>query len=223
MKNIVHLCDCMDFMRGLPDKTYDLAIVDPPYGLKWNHTGGNSLSAQEAEKANQWDHVPDENYFKILRRVSRNQIVFGGNYFLEYLGNCKAPVVWNKIIRGMHFADGEFIWTSFDHGTMRIFDLQICSGDHRNKRIHPTQKPTELYNWILSRFAKPGQTIFDSHVGSGSIRIACHDLGFDFEGCELDADYYAAQEKRFADHISQPELFDKAEIQKGVFDEKELF
>jgi site-specific DNA-methyltransferase (adenine-specific) len=199
----LHNVDCMSYMAGLPDKAFDLAIVDPPYGLKWNSTGGNSLSPEEAEKANQWDQKPTKKYWKELRRVSRNFIVWGGNHFLDDLGACSSFAIWDKGQRGMHFADGEMAWMSFKGGALRIFNYPIAKSESRNHRIHPTQKPIALYNWILQHYANPGDRILDTHLGSGSIAIACHRLGFDLVGCELDADYFKAAKHRLEVEQSQ--------------------
>ena len=143
------------------------------------------------------------------------------NYFIEHLKNTKCFIFWDKTIHGNSYADGELLWTSFDYPA-RYYRKNMCQIEKEGKRIHPTQKSIHVYKWLLQNYAKPGQTIFDSHVGSGSIRIACHDLGFDFEGCEIDPDYWQAQEDRYNTHILQGGLFDKAEMQELVFNEKML-
>jgi site-specific DNA-methyltransferase (adenine-specific) len=194
----------MDFMAGLHDDAFDLAIVDPPYGIYHGHqkTGFfRTRSWEKNSKAVEWDVRPEPEYFEELQRVSKNQIIWGGNYFFEYLGNCKALIIWDKQNGDSNFADGECAWSSFkDFGTLRIFRHQWAgcfrSSERREKHFHPTQKPVALYRWLLQNYAKPGQTIFDSHVGSGSIRLACHELGYSFEGCEIDPEYHAAQEDR---------------------------
>lgn len=216
MKNVVHLCDCMDFMRDLPDKYYDLAIVDPPYGINAaNMTMGKGSSFETGRlKKMDWDKkIPDILYFNELRRIAKNQIIWGGNYY--NIGSSKCYLIWDKKDYNSDFAAAELAWTSFD-SVVKIFQHPRNT---KEIRIHPTQKPIALYKWLLSKYAKPGQTIFDSHVGSGSIRIACHDLGFDFEGCELDADYWQAQEERYKNHIAQPEIFETKEIyEQGVIE-----
>lgn len=235
MKNIVHLCDCMDFMEGLQDNAYDLAIVDPPYGLnvaKSGRVGGTrkgtykkwiNEKCREYEAKN-WDSAPPPaSYFDELFRVSKHQIIWGGNYFLNNLRSTPSIIVWNKHTTG-YFSDGELAWASFD-SSLRIFDhlwngFAVAEG--AVDRIHPTQKPVALYSWCLQNYAKPGQTIFDSHVGSGSIRIACHDLGFDFEGCEIDEDYWKAQEERYKRHAAQGSLFENDELQRSVYNQMEL-
>ena len=205
--------DCMSYMAGLPDKAFDLAIVDPPYGIgSWRggQKSGNTISLAQVEKINNWDrYAPDAEYFNELRRVSVNQVVWGGNYFLDHLGNALHVVIWNKMIRGMHLSDGELAWTSFAGSAMRVFDMHRSQCDtHGADRIHPTQKPVALYRWLLKNYAKPGQRILDTHLGSGSIAIACDIEGYDLVGCEIDADYIAGARKRLADHQAQPRLFD---------------
>lgn len=154
----------------------------------------------------------------------------GGNHYLDYLGYCKAPIVWDKLNGNSLYADGEFAWTSKGlPKNLKIFKHQWCGAfkdsERGNININPCQKPIALYKWLLTNYAKPGQTIFDSHVGSGSIRIACHDLGFDFIGCELDKDYWKAQEERYKKHVSinknllfkEDEYIDIKEKHEGFF------
>lgn len=209
VKNI----DCLIGMREFTDKFFDLAIVDPPYGLNWTGTGFKKKNIQERNlvKVQDWESgAPDENYFNELIRISKEQIIWGGNYFLDYLGFCKAPIIWNKETGNNSFADGEFAWTSFKTGTLRIFTHQWCGAFKDSERgikaQHPTQKPIALYKWCLKRFANEGDKILDTHLGSGSSRIAAHDMGFDFWGFELDKDYFEAQEKRFKNATAQLKL-----------------
>lgn len=214
--NIVHLMDCMDFMRDLPDKAFDLAIVDPPYGIGVTSMNMGSRQTVRPDKSKSWDEcVPGPDYFKELKRASKNQIIWGGNYF--DLPPSRCYLMWDKgaTLRGRDFAEGELAWTSFDM-VLRILTLNPNQKD----RIHPTQKPVALYKWLLKNYAKPGDKILDTHIGSGSIRIACHDMGFDLEGCELDPDYYKAQEERFQRHIRQRDLFGADEMQELIFNEK---
>jgi len=176
-------------MKDIPDNYYELAIVDPPYGLNLD---GGQLGYSKHEKKT-WDSQPPDNiYFQELFRISKNQIIWGFNHFLEKLKSTKGIIFWNKHQNG-YFAEGELAWCSM--GTVKYYD-RAYQKDIGNK-IHPTQKPVALYKWILTNYAKPNDKIFDSHVGSGSSRIACYELGFDFVGCELDPDYWEAQEKRF--------------------------
>jgi site-specific DNA-methyltransferase (adenine-specific) len=204
----------MEFMKGVPDKYYELAIVDPPYGIGEdglkNHSREN-LARPTMYIPKNWDRkAPDKKYFDELIRVSENQIIFGANHFISkipYDSSCW--IVWDKENSG-DFADCELAWTSFNTAVRKFSFMWngMLQGDMKNKeqRIHPTQKPVALYKWLLKNYAKPNDKIFDSHVGSGSIRIACHDMGFSFEGCEIDKDYWEAQEERFNTHISQLDL-----------------
>lgn len=213
--------DCMEYMAGLPDKAFDLAIVDPPYGInivdaikKSTKTGTSSMfKMSKGGQGSDFDKkIPEPEYFKQLTRVSKNQIIWGGNYFLDYLGKTNGFVVWDKMNGENPMADAELAWTSFDSAT-RMFRMHHFSKGYGEK-IHPTQKPVALYKWLLSRYAKPGDRIIDTHGGSGSICIACHDLGFDLTWMELDADYYEAACKRYKDHEAQNTLFEPAELTK---------
>lgn len=211
--------DCMDAMAEFPDKFFDLAIVDPPYGIdhasKAGKMAGQKYGNAAAKKRNyigkDWDSsIPDENYFTELFRISKNQIVWGGNYMTLYLHPSPGWIVWNKDNGENNFSDCELAWSSFDCG-LRMIKVTwngMIQYDMKNKedRFHPTQKPIRLYKWILQNYAKSGMKILDTHLGSGSSRIAAHDMGFDFWGYELDEDYFYAQEKRFYQHISQTTL-----------------
>ena len=210
--NIVHLIDCMEFMKGIPDKYYELAIIDPPYGIDINSSG---RLGHYGGKGKVWDScVPDKAYFKELERISQNSIIWGGNYF--NLPPTRCFLIWDKQQPiGVSFADCEMAWTSFNESA-KTFRMRPQNADDYG-RIHPTQKPVALYKWLLKNYAKPNDKIFDSHVGSGSIRIACHDMGFDFEGCEIDKDYWEAQEERYKTHISQQDLFSGEELQEITY------
>lgn len=210
--------DCMEAMREMPDKCFDLAIVDPPYGI--GEDGGVGIQqggrvkrsngtfgyiTREHFEQKDWDRsAPSDEYFTELKRVSVNQIVWGGNYF--DLPPTKGVICWDKNQLFPNFSAWEMAWTSFDH-VARIFKFDNKGFMGEGAKIHPTQKPVALYKWLLTNYAKPGDTILDTHLGSGSSRIAAYDLGFDFTGFELDAEYFAAQEERFANHIAQPKLF----------------
>lgn len=232
--NTVHLIDCMEFMKGVPDKYYELAIVDPPYGgvtyggyMRNDHTV-SGVARHIKYNLSLWDQKkPDDLYFYELFRISKNQIIWGGNYFQTQIKkDSQCWLVWDKENDNTSFADCELAWTSFNSATRRFRYMWngMLQGNMKNKeaKIHPTQKPVALYKWLLKNYAKPGDKIFDSHVGSGSIRIACHDMGFDFEGCEIDKDYWEAQEARYRTHVSQADLFGTDEIQKCVYGELEL-
>lgn len=185
--------DCMEYMRDVPDKTFELAIVDPPYGLPRKSTqGAGRLKNRELNKANigkRWDVAPSSEYFEELRRVSKNQIIWGGNYF--NLGPCRCFVCWDKCQPWQNFSQAEFAWTSFDK------PAKLFRFDNRCKKIHPTQKPVELYVFLLQQFAKAGDKILDTHLGSQSSRIAAYMMNFDFVGCEIDEAYFIAGNQRF--------------------------
>lgn len=204
--SIVHNCDCMTFMRTLQDKAFDLAICDPPYGIGEdglkNHSRGCIAKSREYTPKDCDKSAPEKAVFDEIIRVSRNQIIFGANHFIDripYPSSCW--VVWDKENGATDFADCELAWTSFPTAVRKFaFRWQgMLQGDmkHKEERIHPTQKPIPLYAWILRNYAKDGATIFDPFVGSGSSRIAAYKLGFDFTGCEIDTEYHAAQEERF--------------------------
>lgn len=199
--NIVYNMDCMEYMRTLPDKVFDLAVVDPPYGIDITESG--RLKKYNANN-NKWDNkAPDENYFSELFRVSKNQIIWGGNYF--DLPPTKCFLIWDKKQpENISFASCELAWTNFSQSARTFYYSMLHD---RDLRIHPTQKPVALYAWILSRYAKPGDKILDTHLGSGSSRIAAYDAGLNFVGCEIDKDYFKAQEERFAAHTAQCSLF----------------
>jgi site-specific DNA-methyltransferase (adenine-specific) len=204
----VHNSDCLAAMREMPDKCFELAIVDPPYGIgagSEKFANGNTRHPKNFYRSTDWDIKPNAEYFSELMRVSVNQIIFGGNYFSELLPSSRGFIVWDKTIYGNTYADCEFAWTSFDTSA-RLFRMNICEITLEG-RIHPTQKPIKFYAWLLSKYAKPGDRILDTHLGSGSSRIAAYDLGFDFTGYELDKDYFDAQEERFTNHAAQPKLF----------------
>ena len=191
-------CDCMDLMKT---GTWGLAIVDPPYGIDINSSG---RLGHYGGKGKNWDsELVGSDYFKILNTISENQIVWGANYYSMPPTRCF--LLWDKMQpEGISFASHEFAWASFNQSA-KCFYMRPQNAD--NYRIHPTQKPVQLYKWLLTNYAKPGQTIFDSHGGSMSIAIACWDLGFDLDICELDKDYFDAAFKRFENHISQQVLF----------------
>ena len=203
--------DCIEYMATIPDKYFDLAIVDPPYGLdlaNMNMGVGNSPKCSKIEnrkwKPKDWDKIkPDYKYFSELFRISKNQIIWGGNYF--ELPPCKNYVIWDKEIPvGLSFADCEMAWTSFLNAP-RIFRYSTYNG--KSDKIHPTQKPIKLYRWLLKNYAKEGDKILDTHGGSMSSAIACHQMGFDLTLCELDKDYYEAGVKRFLEQTMQQSLF----------------
>ena len=197
--------DCMDGMREFPDKYFDLAVVDPPYGIDCSTYGcGSRKKKYDRSNNHRWDEdIPDEEYFKQLFRVSKNQIIFGMNYY--NLPPTREFVVWDKKQPdGVTFAQAELIWTSFSGGS-KIISL---SSRGQEDRIHQAQKPVSLYEWILYRYARHGNKILDTHVGSGSSLIACHKNGFDYVGFEKDPYYFKLAEKRLNEYKAQITLFD---------------
>ena len=205
--NKIILGDCIEVMKGYPDKYFDLAVVDPPYGLdlaNMNMGIGKSKKASKIQnrkwKPKDWDkEVPTGEYFIELFRVSKNQVIWGGNYF--DLPPCKNYIIWDKEIpEGLSFADCEMAWTSFDKAP-KIFRYSAYL-DKANK-FHPTQKPIKLYDFIFKKFAAPDIKILDTHLGSGSSRIAADKAGLDFTGIEIDKDYFDASEKRYREFKAQ--------------------
>lgn len=221
----VHNVDCMEYMRGVEDKFFDLAIVDPPYGINApNMSMGSNLSrsgdgypgesvAKRLKKGRLntgggkpkdrilnksdigWDNAtPTAEYFKELFRVSKNQIIWGGNYF--DLPPTRGIIAWDKMQPWENFSQFELAWTSFD-SPAALFRYSNTGGANAETKIHPTQKPIAIYAWLLQKYAKPGNKILDTHLGSGSHRIAAYKLGFDFYACEIGKEYFDAQEKRF--------------------------
>lgn len=203
--------DCMEALRGMEDNQFDLAIVDPPYGInagKMTMGKGSCIDSKKVKKKS-WDaSSPDKEYFVQLNRVSRNQIIWGANHFADKIPSTQSScwIVWNKLDYNSDFADGEMAFTSFD-SVMKIFCRARATGGDQKNKIHPTQKPVALYKWLLQNYAKEGDTILDTHLGSGSIAIACHDLKFDLTGYELDKDYYLEAKKRLNEHQAQGVLF----------------
>ena len=198
--------DCMLALKEFKDNQFDLAIVDPPYGIGMD--GGNvGYKGFNNFKKKGWDKTkPEDFYFIELFRVSVNQIIWGGNYF--GLPPTRCFLVWDKG-EGFYnrtYAECELAWTSFDKNTRKYKRDPLAKGDYKGK-IHPTQKPVKLYEWLLMNYAKEGDKILDTHLGSGSIAIACHNLGYDLEGYELDTEYYEAAKKRLKEHQSQTRMF----------------
>lgn len=219
----VRLGDCMDFMREYPDKYFDLAIVDPPYGLGEDANKAASRVRITAKWKNPaapkytgvgWDDNPmGMDYFRELVRVSKDQIIWGANHFIENIPNANSSswAVWYKVGQtpNCDFAACELAWTSHKKA-VDYFRYDWVGFGARNAgedRIHPTQKPVALYKWLLKNYAKPGDKILDTHLGSGSSRIAAYDMGFDFYATEIDKDYFEAQEKRFNQYKSQLKIF----------------
>ena len=189
--------DCLEAMKEMKDNQFDLAIVDPPYGIDINSSG---RLGHYGGKGKKWDKAtPSQQYFDEIERVSKNQIIWGGNYF--NLPPTRCFLIWDKQQpHNVSFASCEYAWTSFNLSA-KTFYMRPQNAD--NIRIHPTQKPVKLYEWLLMNYAKEGDTILDTHLGSGSIAIACHNLGFDLTGYEIDKEYFDASIKRLQQHKSQ--------------------
>lgn len=207
VKSEVFNCDCMELMAKYPDGYFELAIVDPPYGINVNVNMGrrkNDKKSNYHKFAGNDSSIPDKKYFDELKRISKNQIIWGGNYMTEYLKPSPCWLMWDKkFSEEVSFAQFELAWTSFSSSAKK-YD----KSPNQQGRIHPTQKPVALYKWLLDNYAKKGDKILDTHLGSGSSRIACYDFKFDFVGCELDKDYFDLMEDRFKKHISQLSIFD---------------
>lgn len=233
----VYNMDCMEYMRSIPDKFFELAVVDPPYFDGPNKLGyyGKDISSfgikRPGYQAKHWK-IPEKSYFAELLRVSKNQIIWGCNYFLEFTPLSPGRIVWNKANGNSSFSDCEIAYCSFID-TVRMFTYMwngMCQGKSikegylqqgnkrkNEKRIHPTQKPVALYHWILKKFAHPGDRILDTHLGSGSSRIAAYKLGFDFYATEIDKEYFNAQEERF-----RRECLGEIITSKGILKQQEF-
>jgi site-specific DNA-methyltransferase (adenine-specific) len=218
IENKVYNMDCIEGMKMYPDKYFDLAVVDPPYGIgengQRNVTGDRPTEKWKNPKSQHYktfddSQIPTEDYFKELFRVSKNQIVFGGNYFTEYLPPSKGWIVWDKQADiKEHLSMCELAWSSFDKKCNKYEYLWAgFKKKHQVERIHPTQKPVDLYRWVLQYYAEKGMKILDTHLGSGSSRIAAYKGGFNFVGFEIDSDYYNASIKRYELAIQQQTLF----------------
>jgi site-specific DNA-methyltransferase (adenine-specific) len=208
--------DCMEAMKQMKDNEFDLAIVDPPYGIGID----GDIRIRKPDRPSTWDkkdkytqkewdnETPKAEYWKELFRVSKNQVVWGGNYFTEYLPPSKCWIFWDKLFdKTFNFSHGELAWTSFNKQLLKFTKSSKAETNGGKDRIHPTQKPVKLYEWLLTNYAKEGDKILDTHLGSGSIAIACHNLKFDLTGYELDAEYYEAATKRLTQHQAQQRLF----------------
>ena len=229
--SVAYQMDCMDGLRQTPDKFYELCICDPPYGIgedgRNNHTRGKLSKSKDYRGAVKYDNQsPDKSFFDELLRVSKKQIIWGANHFISKIPyDSSAWIIWDKMNGECDFADCELAWTSFDSAA-RKFEFKwsgMLQGNMKDKeaRLHPNQKPVALYKWLLTNYAKPGDRILDTHLGSGSHRIAAWDMGFDFWAWENDPDYFAGQQKRFEAHISKPVLFAPEEMYN--FEQTKLF
>lgn len=215
MNSVVQNIDCMVGMKRFPDKWFDLAIVDPPYGLgkTWGKSSSLKWNKRDKYAHKKWnDSIPDGDYFKELFRVSNHQIIWGCNYYNSHIISA-GRIVWDKKTVQQVTSACDLASQSFSN---KIDLFRWMWDGYRQEefehRIHPTQKPVALYKWLLTHYAKQGDRILDTHLGSGSSRIAAYDLGFDFTGFELDKDYYEAQEKRFRQFKSQSKLFNHQQL-----------
>lgn len=214
--------DCMELMKRYPDNYFELAIVDPPYGIGFDgqKESTSSHGGRRAKEFKGWDsNIPTDEYFKELFRVSKNQIIWGANYFTKNLPSSMGWVFWDKGQRICN-SDGELAYTSFNRA-LRVFELNRVYTTQYGDTKHPTQKPVALYKWLLTNYAKQGDKILDTHGGSMSIAIACHDLGFDLTLSELDKDYFEAGKKRLETHQSQLTMFSPQE--EITFEQPKLF
>lgn len=228
-----YLMDCMDYMRTMPDKYFDLAVVDPPYGganssiaggkrfggrFDRYKPDGRNMGGEIRKKIISWDVAPDQEYFKELFRVSKHQVIFGANYF-QGLPPTRCFFVWRKLSISDSFSMAmcEYAWTSFSSNA-KLFECHP-QGDKKDRRFHPTQKPVALYAYLFRQFAKPGDKILDTHLGSGSSRIAAYKMGFDFYATEIDKEYYTLQEERFRKEcLRETTVADgRVYVQHGIF------
>ena len=208
----LHNNDCLEAIKQIDDNHFDLAIVDPPYGIGANKMTLGNGKRKVYRGQNDWDaNPPSKEYFNELFRVSKNQIVWGANHFIEQFSkNSSCWLFWDKGTGANDFADGELAWTSFNGAMRKIFISWVgANAKEKNEidRIHPTQKPVKLYEWILDKYANEGDKILDTHLGSGSIALACHNRGFDLTGFEIDKEYFDNAVERLRVHQSQLTMF----------------
>lgn len=210
MDSKVFNTDCLEAMKNYPDKYFELAIVDPPYGIGEANEKRMASRGTTKYKGGDWDlHPPEKVYFQQLQRVSKNQIIWGANHFIQNIPNANSScwIFWDKDGYA-DFADGELAWCSFKTAVRKFkWTWDGFRKQSPENRIHPTQKPVALYRWLLQNYAKEGDKILDTHLGSGSSRIAADMEGYDFTGYELDADYFNASVKRFNEYKLQTKLF----------------
>jgi site-specific DNA-methyltransferase (adenine-specific) len=213
----LYLGDCLDFMQGQKEHSFDLCIADPWYGIGMTRNDTTGFAKRRFRVISMPeefdDSAPPPEHFDEIRRVSKEQIIWGGNYFLDYLGNCRAPIIWDKGTGANYFADGEMAWTSFKTGCLRIFKHQWCGAfkdsERREALIHPCQKPVALYKWLLDRYARPGMSLFDPYLGSAASVVAAFELGYSITACEINPTFFDNACKRIELAWSaRPRLFD---------------
>jgi len=210
--SIVYLEDCVQGLKRFADKYFDVAIVDPPYG--WGDAFFGLTATPKARKnkrvkkheTKDWNEPPKKEYWNELWRVSKNQIVWGGNYFTDYLHPSMGWIMWDKGQRDFSLADGELAWTSFNKA-LRVYEYSRAKLNNNRGGLHPTEKPIDLYRWILQKYANEGDKILDTHGGSMTIAHACDKEGFDLDICELDKEYFEAGLKRYNEYKQQTTLF----------------
>jgi site-specific DNA-methyltransferase (adenine-specific) len=209
--------DCIKYMKQFPDKFFQLAIVDPPFGIgaTWSKQRNDKFYSKGKLHSYRNESIPTKRYFDLLFKKSCNQIIFGGNYFTRFLPPTNSWIVWDKVRDAdvTLMSEGELAWTSFNK-VLRIVSYKWDGAVkcERVEKIHPHQKPIKLYKWLLSKYAKPGYNILDTHLGSGSSRIAAEELGMNFYGCEIDKHYFEDQEVRFKKHVAQIRIFSQQAV-----------
>jgi site-specific DNA-methyltransferase (adenine-specific) len=203
--------DNMLLMARYPDNYFDLAIVDPPYGISVNMNAGRKKDTKSKKRTvKKWDNeIPTKEYFDELFRVSKNQIIWGANHMIDKIQiNSQGWIFWDKCVaEGCSFSDGELAWSSFNQALKKAIIPYSGFIGMGGEKFHPTTKPSKLYKWLLDKYAKQGDKILDTHLGSGSIAIACHDYGFDLTACELDNEYFDKAMERINNHTAQQKLF----------------
>lgn len=199
--------DCAELLPFLP--AVDAVITDPPYGIgTWSATGGNSISEAQAAEINAWDKLPTADELRAVVAKGTVAVLWGGNYLMDVLGKCRAPLIWDKAIRGMHFADGEMAWTSFDWGTLRILNYPLASGETKGAKVHPTQKPIRVMSWSMEQAKVPaGATVLDPFMGSGTTALACLRTSRAFIGVEKHRPHFETAVARVRAELSQGDLF----------------
>ncbi|MEY3501831.1 MAG: Flavobacterium phage vB FspS snork6 [Bacteroidota bacterium] len=201
--------DNMLLMARYPDNYFDIAVVDPPYGVieESKKTGFKGNSYDKTHSSKDWDIKPTTEYFKELKRVSKHQVIWGFQYFMEEMESTKSIIIWDKMNGDNFMNDCELAWTNCKGNNNLFKHAYIGRYNPEPIRIHPTQKPVALYKWILDKYAKQGDKILDTHLGSGSIAIACHDYKYDLTACELDKEYFDKAMERINNHVAQQKLF----------------
>lgn len=212
VRSVVYLMDCMEGLKQIPEKYFELAIVDPPYGIGANKMQLGNGKRKIFRGSEDWDkHPPTSQYFSKLMHISKNQIIWGANHFISLIPfDSSCWIFWDKGTGDNDYADGELAWSSFKSPVKKLFKSWVgANAKERNEadRLHPTQKPIALYEWLIKNYAKESDKILDTHLGSGSSRIAAHKANLSFMGFELDEDYFKASVKRFERYVSQTRLF----------------